>query len=73
MILSIDKVKFTFTGICINCQVDLDEEECEDIYRDQEITIVDIQENGFPLCPICDSEISPNKVCEFTGQLFMVG
>jgi hypothetical protein len=57
-------IEFTFTGICPGCQQDLHDEECEDIYRDQKLTIVDIQKDGWPLCPICDSEISPNYECE---------
>lgn len=53
---------FTFPDICVSCQQEEDEPESQ--YSGQMLSIHDIQESGWPLCPICSAELTVYDVCE---------
>ena len=63
MLVSIEQVKFTFNGICGTCQQEQYDEDSEEVFQDQVLTIADLLEAGTPLCPLCDNELPPDTNC----------
>ena len=59
-------VTFTFPGICSSCEQERYDNGAIEIPTEQELTICDLQESGWPLCSVCDAELEVSDECTVT-------
>jgi len=59
----ISSIFFLFPCICHNCKQEESDQKYSVTYSAQKLTVLDIQESGWPICSICDAELTVDDAC----------